>query len=158
MPAIAKARPLLRSEFRAWSAPVGKTGKIQRRRAGQRLGRLRWLLARTWGLDAKKSSLSSPRTRPGRGRGLRALRYNFPIGSAEGRMEQSGADRRALLKLGAAGLTGAAVSPGSGAAQNSPGAAQGLKSLPRVDIAADRITRRIAGLRPFRPSGFVVRA
>ena len=73
-------------------------------------------------------------------------------------MEQSGADRRSLLKFGAAALTGAAVSPGSGAAQNSPAAAQGLKSLPRVDVTADRITRRIAGLRPFRPSGFVVRA
>jgi D-amino-acid oxidase len=71
-------------------------------------------------------------------------------------VEQSGADRRLLLKLGAAALTGAAVSPRSGAAQNAP--AQGLRSLPRVDIAADRITRRIAGLRPFRPSGFVVRA
>jgi hypothetical protein len=73
-------------------------------------------------------------------------------------MEQSGADRRSLLKLGAAALTGAAVSPGRGAAQNAPAPAQGAKSLPRVDIAADRITRRIAGLRPFRPSGFVVRA
>src|SRR5262245_61493353 len=72
-------------------------------------------------------------------------------------MEQSGADRRSLLKFGAAALTGAAVSPGSGTAQNSPAAAQGLKSLPRVDVTADRITRRIAGLRPFRPSGFVVR-
>ena len=73
-------------------------------------------------------------------------------------MDEARADRRSLLKLGAAALSGAAVSPGSGAAQNSPAAAQGLKSLPRVDVTADRITRRIAGLRPFRPSGFVVRA
>ena len=73
-------------------------------------------------------------------------------------MEQSGADRRSLLKLGAAALTGAAVSPGSGAAQNAQAPMQRLKALPRVDVAADRIARRIAGLRPFRPSGFVVRA
>src|SRR5262245_51736604 len=71
-------------------------------------------------------------------------------------MEQSGADRRSLLKLGAAAPTGAAVSPGSSAAQSAPAPTQG--SLPRVDVAVDRITRRIAGLRPFRPSGFVVRA
>jgi D-amino-acid oxidase len=73
-------------------------------------------------------------------------------------MEQSGADRRSLLKLGATALTGAAVPPRSGAAQNAPATMQRLRSLPRVDIAADRITRRITGLRPFRPSGFVVRA
>ena len=73
-------------------------------------------------------------------------------------MEQSGADRRSLLKVGAAALTGAAVSSGSGAAQNALARTQGLRSLPRAEVAADRITRRIAGLRPFRPSGFVVRA
>src|SRR5262245_36840949 len=68
------------------------------------------------------------------------------------------ADRRSLLKLGAAALTGASASPGRRIARMSSPPAQGLRSLPRVDIAADRITRRIAGLRPFRPSGFVVRA
>src|SRR4051794_19154544 len=30
--------------------------------------------------------------------------------------------------------------------------------LPRVNVAADRVIRTIVGLRPFRPSGFVVRA
>jgi hypothetical protein len=49
----------------------GKTGEIQRRRAGQRLGRLRWLLPRRWGPDAEKSSLSSARSRAaGEGRGV----------------------------------------------------------------------------------------
>jgi D-amino-acid oxidase len=73
-------------------------------------------------------------------------------------MEQSGADRRSLLKLGAAALTGAAVSPRSGATQDARAPTRGFKPPPRIDVAADRITRRIAGLRPFRPSGFVVRA
>ncbi len=31
-------------------------------------------------------------------------------------------------------------------------------TLPKVNVAADRIIRRVVGLRPFRPSGFVVRA
>src|SRR5262245_32828776 len=114
--------------------------------------------ARQMGLGCRKiKPFKRPKPR-GRGGARRDLRYKFPVRWAEGRMEQSGADRRSLLKLGAAALTGAAVSPGNGAAQNNPRAAQGLKSLPRVDIAADRVTRRIAGLRPFRPSGFVVRA
>jgi glycine/D-amino acid oxidase-like deaminating enzyme len=33
-----------------------------------------------------------------------------------------------------------------------------VRTLPKVDISASRIVRRIAGLRPFRSSGFVVRA
>jgi glycine/D-amino acid oxidase-like deaminating enzyme len=66
-------------------------------------------------------------------------------------MKQSCVDRRSLL-LGS--ITGAAVSfadtrPASAAADAS-------KSLPGIRVAEDRITRKIAGLRPFRPSGFVV--
>ena len=34
----------------------------------------------------------------------------------------------------------------------------GTRRLERVDVAEDRIIRRVVGLRPFRPSGFVVRA
>jgi D-amino-acid oxidase len=33
-----------------------------------------------------------------------------------------------------------------------------VRRLERVDVAPDRIIRRVVGLRPFRPSGFVVRA
>jgi len=46
-----------------------------------------------------------------------------------------------------------------------PGCATGLRPktahtacLPRVNVAADRLIRMLVGLRPFRPSGFVVRA
>src|SRR5438067_8757871 len=34
----------------------------------------------------------------------------------------------------------------------------GTAGLPRVRVSADRVIRTIVGLRPFRPSGFVVRA
>ena len=34
----------------------------------------------------------------------------------------------------------------------------GTRRLERVDVSEDRIIRRVVGLRPFRPSGFVVRA
>ena len=33
-----------------------------------------------------------------------------------------------------------------------------MTSLPKVDIAENRIIKKVAGLRPFRRSGFVVRA
>src|SRR5215813_5157128 len=62
-------------------------------------------------------------------------------------------DRRSVLKLGSAALPLA-----SGAWQTARAATEGVKPLRRVDVAEDRITRKIAGLRPFRPSGFVVRA
>src|SRR5262249_57557368 len=62
-------------------------------------------------------------------------------------------DRRSVLKLGAAALPLA-----SGAWQTARAATEGVKPLRRVDVAEDRITRKVAGLRPFRPSGFVVRA
>jgi len=46
-----------------------------------------------------------------------------------------------------------------------PGCAAGVRPslaraacLPRVNVAADRLIRTLVGLRPFRPSGFVVRA
>jgi D-amino-acid oxidase len=46
-----------------------------------------------------------------------------------------------------------------------PGCAAGVRPatlgttcLPRVDVAADRVIRTLVGLRPYRPSGFVVRA
>jgi glycine/D-amino acid oxidase-like deaminating enzyme len=67
-------------------------------------------------------------------------------------MGQSRTDRRSFLERGAAAL---ATIPLTG--QRAAGAADRVK-FPKVDLSARRITRRIAGLRPFRPSGFVVRA
>jgi D-amino-acid oxidase len=65
-------------------------------------------------------------------------------------MDQAHTDRRTLLKRGAAVLAAAPLGGPRAAAQPS-------KSLPKVEVAERRITRKVAGLRPFRPSGFVVR-
>ena len=65
--------------------------------------------------------------------------------------------RRELLRLGGAAavvaLTGRCASRLSTSA-----AASRSRHLARVDVAPDRIIRRVVGLRPFRPTGFVVRA
>ncbi|HET7716377.1 MAG TPA: FAD-dependent oxidoreductase [Bauldia sp.] len=67
-------------------------------------------------------------------------------------------DRRSLLKAGAlAALAGAMPAPAARAQDSSP-ATTPVTSLPKVDIAENRIIRKVAGLRPFRRSGFVVRA
>jgi D-amino-acid oxidase len=55
-------------------------------------------------------------------------------------------------------LAGSTFLRSSAPAQISVAAREPIASLPKVDIAANRITRQVAGLRPFRPSGFVVRA
>ncbi len=64
-------------------------------------------------------------------------------------------DRRSALKSLAAAAIGAGV---SGCATRHPSI---LETPPRrvapVMVSADRITRTTVGLRPFRPSGFVVR-
>src|SRR5207302_10835835 len=73
-----------------------------------------------------------------------------------GRMKQSRLDRRSLLMLGASSLAGAGTPFGNGAAWTARAATDLPKSLPSVRVADERITRKIAGLRPFRPSGFVV--
>jgi D-amino-acid oxidase len=66
-------------------------------------------------------------------------------------MSQAAVDRRSFLKRGAAA---ASLAPLVG----QPAQAQTAgKPLAKVEVAASRITRKIAGLRPFRPSGFVVR-
>ncbi len=71
-------------------------------------------------------------------------------------MKQSRVDRRSLLVLGASSLAGAAVSLRNRSAWTARAAADAPKSLPSIRVAEDRITRKIAGLRPFRPSGFLV--
>jgi glycine/D-amino acid oxidase-like deaminating enzyme len=72
-------------------------------------------------------------------------------------MEQSRVDRRSLLKLGTAALAAEAVPLAAGVGRRALAATERVKTLPRVDVAEDRIVRKVAGLRPFRPSGFVVR-
>lgn len=60
-------------------------------------------------------------------------------------------DRRTFATGSAALLSGCATIPAKQlAADCSP--------LPKVDVAADRVIRTIAGLRPYRAAGFVVRA
>lgn len=73
-------------------------------------------------------------------------------------MTMPGWDRRSLLKTGAiAALVGAMPYPVARAQDSSP-ATVPVTSLPKVDIAGNRIIKKVAGLRPFRRSGFVVRA
>src|SRR5687768_8762754 len=62
-------------------------------------------------------------------------------------------DRRAFIGSAAAGL----ALPGC-VARPRPPAALKPSCLPRVNVSAARIIRTVAGLRPYRPSGFVVRA
>jgi len=63
-------------------------------------------------------------------------------------------DRRMFLGSAALGLTGLAL-PGCATTSSRPVTQTGC--LPPVDVSADRIIRTLAGLRPYRPSGFVVR-
>jgi len=72
-------------------------------------------------------------------------------------------NRRAALKAlgilaGTAALESCAAKHVAQASAPSAPAARPLLKLPKVDVQADREIRTIAGLRPFRPSGFVVRA
>lgn len=70
-------------------------------------------------------------------------------------------DRRAALKslgilAGTIALEGCAAKHVSQAAIPSAPAAPPLLKLPKVNISPDREIRTVVGLRPFRPSGFVV--
>lgn len=67
-------------------------------------------------------------------------------------------DRRALLKTGALALAGSALGAAPAVGQDAVVATRPLGRLAKVDIAANRVIRQVAGLRPFRASGFVVRA
>ncbi|MGZ8361387.1 MAG: FAD-dependent oxidoreductase [Allosphingosinicella sp.] len=63
-------------------------------------------------------------------------------------------DRRAFLGAAASAAGGLALS-GCATTATRPPATSGC--LPRVDVAADRVIRTLAGLRPYRAAGFVVR-
>jgi D-amino-acid oxidase len=65
-------------------------------------------------------------------------------------------DRRDLLK--GAALTGVSAALTACASKKIKAAVPGVNCLPRVQVAQDRVIRSICGLRPYRPSGFVVRA
>ncbi|MBN9023800.1 MAG: FAD-dependent oxidoreductase [Rhizobiales bacterium] len=70
----------------------------------------------------------------------------------------SGWDRRSLFKAAAlTALAGALPAP-LAALEASTSAVAPVASLPKVDIAENRIIKQVAGLRPFRRSGFVLRA
>ena len=65
-------------------------------------------------------------------------------------------DRRRLLGSAALAAGGLAL-PGCATTTARPGAAQ-TGCLPPVNVAPERVIRTVAGLRPYRASGFVVRA
>ena len=72
-------------------------------------------------------------------------------------------DRRSALKAlgilaGTAALESCAAKHVTQAATPPPPAALPLLKLPKVNVQADREIRTVVGLRPFRPSGFVVSA
>ncbi|HEY4230224.1 MAG TPA: FAD-dependent oxidoreductase [Thermoanaerobaculia bacterium] len=70
--------------------------------------------------------------------------------------------RRELLRLGgsaaAAALAGRCASNSSRAAAPAHASGRVQRRLARVLVDPERIIRRVVGLRPYRPSGFVVRA
>ena len=68
-------------------------------------------------------------------------------------------DRRTLLKTGALGILGlGAAGCGSGAGRAGVGIARPSRRLTPVRASWDRVIRTTVGLRPYRPSGFVLRA
>jgi len=70
-------------------------------------------------------------------------------------------DRRSILKFGITGLAGA-IAPFRSrlyvAVQGAELPGEKSVALPKVQVLNERIIRTVAGLRPYRPSGFVVRA
>src|SRR5215475_191264 len=67
-------------------------------------------------------------------------------------------DRRSLLKFGASAAAGI-ILPGCAArAYKAPTPRASGVLLPRVQVSNDRVIRSVAGLRPFRTSGFALRA
>src|SRR5262245_63059105 len=68
-------------------------------------------------------------------------------------------DRRTLLKFGASAAAGILLPGCAGArAYQAPTPRASSVILPKVHVSNDRVIRSVAGLRPFRPSGFALRA
>jgi D-amino-acid oxidase len=70
-------------------------------------------------------------------------------------------DRRSLIKLGGMAALGFAVegcAPKTARPQLAPRAPQARRVLPAVNASWDRVIRTTIGLRPHRPSGFVLKA
>ncbi len=70
----------------------------------------------------------------------------------------AGVSRRELLRqtTAALGATAVASLPSMGRAQEGAAPEQQTQ-LPKLEVSPDLVVRKIAGLRPFRPSGFVVK-
>ena len=66
--------------------------------------------------------------------------------------------RRAALKQALGAAAGALLASACGRGAWGPQAVPPRRAFAKVRVAADRVIRTITGLRPFRPSGFVVRA
>jgi D-amino-acid oxidase len=70
-----------------------------------------------------------------------------------------GPSRRELLRMGGVAASLAVLGRCSSRVATTPSPSlRPMRRLARVDVAPERVIRRVAGLRPFRPSGFVVRA
>jgi D-amino-acid oxidase len=70
--------------------------------------------------------------------------------------QESQIDRRKFLR--AAGLTAAGITLGSLPLHKALATPRQAPALPRVNVSPDRVIRTVVGLRPFRPSGFVLKA
>jgi D-amino-acid oxidase len=65
-------------------------------------------------------------------------------------------NRRTMLRSSAAAVIGVAL--GGCAVAPAPGVRPAYRALPPVHVSPERVIRTVAGLRPYRASGFVVRA
>ena len=72
-------------------------------------------------------------------------------------MDSRTIDRRSLLKLGTAAAAGIALPSCRARSYQAPLPRASSLNLPRVQVANDRVIRTVAGLRPYRPSGFTLR-
>jgi D-amino-acid oxidase len=73
-------------------------------------------------------------------------------------MTGTGVGRRAMLKTAGLAALGAGVSACAGRRAGSLVWPEPPRRFARVHVSEDRILRTVVGLRPYRPSGFVVRA
>src|SRR5262245_17734342 len=73
-------------------------------------------------------------------------------------MNSHNIDRRTLLKFGASAAAGIMIPGCATRAYKAPTPRASNILLPKVQVSNDRIIRSVAGLRPFRASGFALRA